>query len=141
VSNRAEAGIPIVLGYETKTAAFYPPEGLFLDASAIYDRSAGVPRFSLLDQRTTVILNGRTYTLTVNHSAAGEHLKLRAKRLAKSGFASMIHPFSASRRPQIYLLDPYDPSKIPLLMVHGLQSTPVAFAGLVNSFRADPEIR
>ena len=28
VSNRAEAGIPIVLGYETKTAAFYPPEAL-----------------------------------------------------------------------------------------------------------------
>ena len=26
-------------------------------------------------------------------------------------------------------------------MVHGLQSTPVAFAGLVNALRADPEIR
>jgi pimeloyl-ACP methyl ester carboxylesterase len=140
-SNGAEAGIPVVLGYETKTAPLYPPEGLFLDASAIYDRSGGTPRFSLLYQRTTVILNGHTYVLAVNHSAAGDHLKLRARRFAKSGFGSMIHPFSASRKPQIYLLDPYDPNKMPLLMVHGLQSTPVAFAALVNSLRADPEIR
>ena len=140
-SNGTEAGIPVVLGYETNTATLYPPEGLFVDATAIYDRSAGVPRFSLLVGRTTVMLRGRTYALAANHSAAGDHLKLRAKRFAKSGFGGMIHPFSASRKPQIYLLDPYDPNKIPLLMVHGLQSTPVAFAGLVNSLRADPEIR
>jgi len=139
--NGTEAGIPVVLGYETKTATLYPPEGLFVDATAIYDRSAGVARFSLLVGRTTVMLRGHTYALAANHSAAGDHLKLRAKRFANSGFGGMIHPFSASRRPQIYLLDPYDPNKIPLLMVHGLQSTPVAFAGLVNSLRADPEIR
>ena len=140
-SNVTEAGIPVVLGYETKTATLYPPEGLFVDATAIYDRSAGGARFSLLVGRTTVMLRGHTYTLAASHSAAGDHLKLRAKRFGHSGFGGMIHPFSASRRPQIYLLDPYDPNKIPLLMVHGLQSTPVAFAGLVNSLRADPEIR
>ena len=56
-------------------------------------------------------LNGRTYALAANHRAAGEHLKLRAKRFAKSGFASMVRPFSMSRKPQIYLLDPYDPNK------------------------------
>src|SRR5689334_14379188 len=53
----------------------------------------------------------------------------------------MIRPLSAQRRPQIYLLDPYDPTKIPLLMVHGLQSTPVGFASLVNALRNDPEVR
>jgi hypothetical protein len=53
----------------------------------------------------------------------------------------MIRPLSATRKPQIYLLDPYDPNKIPLLMVHGLQSTPVAFAALVNALRNDPEVR
>src|ERR1700730_16302958 len=53
----------------------------------------------------------------------------------------MLRPASMSRKPQIYLLDPYDPKKIPILMVHGLQSTPVAFATLVNAVRSDPEIR
>jgi len=95
-SNGTEAGIPVVLGYETKTATLYPPEGLFVDATAIYDRSAGVARFSLLVGRTTVMLSGHTYALAANHSAAGDHLKLRAKRFANSGFGGMIHPFSAS---------------------------------------------
>jgi hypothetical protein len=53
----------------------------------------------------------------------------------------MIRPLSASRKPHIYLLDPYDPKKRPLLMVHGLQSTPVGFAALVNALRNDPEVR
>jgi hypothetical protein len=140
-SNRITAGIPMVVGYETKNAPLYPPEGLFLDATAVYDRSADKPTFSILYQRTTVTLNGRTYLLAANHDAAGEHLKLRARHLADSGFASMIRPFSMLRNPQIYLLDPYDPNKMPLLMVHGLQSTPVAFAALVNALRADPMIR
>jgi pimeloyl-ACP methyl ester carboxylesterase len=88
-----------------------------------------------------VKLNDRTYALAANHTAAGDHLKLRAKHFAQSGFANMIRPFSGLRKPQIYLLDPYDPNKLPLLMVHGLQSTPVEFAGLVNALRADPVIR
>jgi pimeloyl-ACP methyl ester carboxylesterase len=88
-----------------------------------------------------VTLDGRTYPLAANHDAASEHLKLRAKHLAASGFASMIRPFSMLRKPQIYLLDPYDPNEMPLLMVHGLQSTPVTFAALVNALRADPVVR
>jgi triacylglycerol esterase/lipase EstA (alpha/beta hydrolase family) len=35
-------------------------------------------------------------------------------------------------------MQPYDPARIPLLMVHGLQSTPVSFANLVNDLSADP---
>jgi pimeloyl-ACP methyl ester carboxylesterase len=140
-SNEVRAGIPVLLGYETEKAPFYPPEGLFVDATAIYDRTNGQRRFSILSSVSEVKLNGRIYTLAADHTAAGDHLKLRAKRLAKSGFASMIRPFAGLRKPQIYLLDPYDPNKIPLLMVHGLQSTPVAFAALVNALRQDPEIR
>jgi len=140
-SNTMPAGIPMVVGYDTKNAPLYPPEGLFVDATAIYDRATGQPRFSILSNRSAVNLNGRTYALAANHTGAGDHLKLRAKHLARSGFANMIRPFSGLRKPQIYLLDPYDPNKLPLLMVHGLQSTPVEFAALVNALRADPVIR
>ncbi|MBV8814998.1 MAG: hypothetical protein JO271_10955, partial [Verrucomicrobia bacterium] len=134
-------GIPMVLGYDTKDARLYPPEGLFVDGTAVYGRVSGQPRFSILAGKSDVWLNGRTYPLASNHNAAGDHLKFRAKRFAASGFSAMIRPLLAPRKPQIYLLDPYDPDKIPLLMVHGLQSTPVAFATLVNALRNDPEIR
>jgi pimeloyl-ACP methyl ester carboxylesterase len=141
VAQPSEAGVPVVAGYDTRAAPLYPPEGLFVDATAIYDRPAEHPRFSIRYATTEVMLKGRTYRLAINPTGAGDHLKLRAKQLAKSGFAGMIHPASMSRKPQIYLLDPYDPNKIPILMVHGLQSTPVAFATLVNALRSDPEIR
>jgi hypothetical protein len=141
IASATDAGVPVVAGYETRQAPLYPPEGLFVDATAIYDRAAGHPRFAIRYKAGDVILNGRPYKLAAAPTGASEHLKLRARRLAKSGFAGMIRPFSMSRKPQIYLLDPYDPHKTPLLMVHGLQSTPVAFAALVNALRSDPEIR
>ena len=141
MASAADAGIPVVAGYDTREAPLYPPEGLFVDATAIYDRVAGRPRFSLRYRASKVTLNGRTYKLAADPTGAGDHLKLRAKRLARSGFAGMIRPSSMPRKPQIYLLDPYDPNKTPLLMVHGLQSTPVAFAALVNALRSDPVIR
>ncbi len=141
IAGPAEAGVPVVVGYDTREAPLYPPEGLFVDATAIYDRPAGHPRFSIRYATTDVMLKGRTYRLAINPTGAGNHLKLRAKAFAKSGFEGMIRPSSMLRKPQIYLLDPYDPNKIPILMVHGLQSTPVAFATLVNTLRSDPEIR
>jgi pimeloyl-ACP methyl ester carboxylesterase len=140
-SSGSQVGVPMVVVYETEGAPLYPPEGLSIDATAIYDRIHGQPRFTILSNRSDVLLNGRIYPLASNHNAAGDYLKLRAKRFAASGFAGMIRPFSALRKPQIYLLDPYDPNKIPLVMVHGLQSTPVGFAALVNALRSDPEIR
>jgi pimeloyl-ACP methyl ester carboxylesterase len=141
IASATDAGVPVVAGYETRQAPLYPPEGLFVDATAIYDRAAGRPRFTIRYKAGNVMLNGRPYKPAADPTGASEHLKLRARRLAKSGFAGMIRPSSMSRKPQIYLLDPYDPHKTPLLMVHGLQSTPVAFAALVNALRSDPEIR
>ncbi|MBV9272520.1 MAG: hypothetical protein JO333_01390, partial [Verrucomicrobia bacterium] len=102
-----QAGIPMVLGYDTKDARLYPPEGLFVDGTAVYGRVSGQPRFSILAGKSDVWLNGRTYPLASHHNAAGDHLKFRAKRFAASGFSAMIRPLLASRKPQIYLLDPY----------------------------------
>jgi pimeloyl-ACP methyl ester carboxylesterase len=44
-------------------------------------------------------------------------------------------------RTGIYLLEPYQPGKIPVLMVHGLLSSPLTWAPLFNDLRADPVLR
>jgi len=44
-------------GAPQEFAHLYPPEGLFLDVTAMYGRSARRPRFSLLAQETKVVLN------------------------------------------------------------------------------------
>ncbi len=136
-----ELGIPVLLEYDTATAPLHPPEGLFVNATAVYESPGRKRSFQLVTGQKTFDVEGHELPLAFDPSGAGDYLQTRAKDLASSGFRSMIRPTSMTRKPQIYLLDPYDPQKTPLLMVHGLQSTPVAFATLVNALRLDPEIR
>ena len=41
----------------------------------------------------------------------------------------------------LFLLEPYNPDKIPVLMVHGLMSTPETWVNMFNDLRGCPEIR
>lgn len=134
-------GVPLVLEYDTATDPTHPPEGLFVSATAILDPEPPRPALRLVDATSRTTLLGRDYALAYDPHAAGDELAEQARQLRGTGFRSMLRPLSLGRTAQIYLLDPYDPEKIPLLMVHGLQSTPVAFAGMVNALRADPVVR
>ena len=39
------------------------------------------------------------------------------------------------------MVQPYEPGKIPVLMVHGLWSTPMTWMEMFNDLRSQPEIR
>jgi pimeloyl-ACP methyl ester carboxylesterase len=41
----------------------------------------------------------------------------------------------------MFMVEPYDPQKIPVLMVHGLWSSPVTWMDMFNDLRSFPEIR
>ncbi len=41
----------------------------------------------------------------------------------------------------LYMLEPYDPERIPVLMVHGLSSSPLIWRNLINDLQIDPVIR
>jgi pimeloyl-ACP methyl ester carboxylesterase len=59
-------------------------------------------------------------------------------RLAYEGF------FRADRvrdRTGLVLFEPYEPGKIPVLLLHGLLSAPLTWAPLLNDLRADPVLR
>jgi pimeloyl-ACP methyl ester carboxylesterase len=132
------AGTPVVVRYQPPRISFYPPEGLFANGTAIYQKERGKAELRILTGVEKVRLGRREYDAAVEPVAAGERLNLLSKKLARSGFMNMVRPLASERKPKVYLLEPYDPDKIPLLMVHGLQSTPLAFAGLVNGLRRQP---
>ncbi len=46
--------------------------------------------------------------------------------------------FGPEIEPGLYMLRPYEPGKIPLVFVHGLSSSPVAFVQAINDFQNDP---
>jgi pimeloyl-ACP methyl ester carboxylesterase len=64
--------------------------------------------------------------------------QLDEQRLATLG---LLNPSAADEITGLYMLEPYRPGKIPVLMVHGLWSTPVTWMEMFNDLRSDPEIR
>jgi len=53
----------------------------------------------------------------------------------------LINPNSASDMRGLYMLEAFDPNKIPVLMVHGLWSSPETWTEMVNDLRSLPGIR
>jgi pimeloyl-ACP methyl ester carboxylesterase len=53
----------------------------------------------------------------------------------------LLHPEAAEALSGLYMLEPFDPEKIPVVMVHGLWSSPVTWMELFNDLRSDPTIR
>ncbi|KAA5535683.1 hypothetical protein FYK55_28350 [Roseiconus nitratireducens] len=55
--------------------------------------------------------------------------------------AGLLNPAEAEKKRGLYMLEPYDPKRIPVLMVHGLWSSPRTWMDMFNDLRSFPEIR
>ena len=132
-------GAPVLLEYDTSRAPIYPREGMFLSATAIYRRVQNQPHLSFIAADNRITLGRKSYPLVTDKNAAASMLVRRARRVAQSGLTNLLHP-EVRAKGEIVLSQPYDPNKIPILLVHGLQSTPFTFLQLVNALESDPEI-
>ena len=52
-----------------------------------------------------------------------------------------LRPDRADKISGLYMVQPYDPDRIPVLMVHGVWSSPMTWMEMFNDLQADPEIR
>lgn len=57
------------------------------------------------------------------------------------GLANLVRPGRFTGQPRIVFLRPFDPDKTPVVLVHGLLSTPGIWEPLVTQLLADPRIR
>ena len=58
-----------------------------------------------------------------------------------SATLGLRRPEEASEARGLYMLDPYDPDKIPVVMVHGVWSSLITWMEMFNDLRGSPEIR
>jgi pimeloyl-ACP methyl ester carboxylesterase len=88
----------------------------------------------------TVQVQGRSVPLETDLTTPLAYSLSRsdAYRLQYEGF---LFADKVQKRTGIYLLEPYQPGKIPVLFVHGLLSSPATWAKMYNDLRADPVIR
>lgn len=59
----------------------------------------------------------------------------------KSPTDGLLHPDKQEQMAGLYMLQPYQPGKIPVLMVHGLWSSPLTWMEMFNDLRSDPVLR
>jgi triacylglycerol esterase/lipase EstA (alpha/beta hydrolase family) len=96
--------------------------------------------FALPLYQDNVELNGHSYPLAADFSAAIA-LGLTREKPQKLGFARMVRPEKYADTARLARLQLYDPNRIPVIFVHGLQDTPASWTPMINSLRGDPEIR
>ena len=53
----------------------------------------------------------------------------------------LLHPGEARDLQGLYMLEPFDPDKMPVVMVHGLWSSPITWMEMYNDLRSDPLVR
>ena len=92
---------------------------------------------------------GRVQTVRTAHGdlplAADLETPLAATRVTGprlgAGIANLLRPGRFTGSPRIVFLQPFDPDKVPVVLVHGLMSTPRMWEPLVLDLLTDPEIR
>jgi len=125
---------------------YYPPKGLHTPVTLTMDsvaESGGVAKvtFSLrnpmLEQTTSV--GGRSFPVEADFSApVAVILNHQSEQvLGLEGF------FEADKREKtsgLFLSEPYDPKRIPVLLIHGLISVPMIWRDIIPELMSDPEI-
>jgi len=131
--------------------AFIPLEGQIAPATVLLtlepQHSAASRRsrratLAFYDPRKTRSINvgGVALPLAADFTTPYALLTGTAGNLERLGVIGLLQSEKALARQGLFLLEPYDPKKIPLIMVHGLRSSPLAWRELTNDLSGSPEL-
>ncbi|MEG1710063.1 MAG: alpha/beta hydrolase, partial [Acinetobacter sp.] len=87
-----------------------------------------------------VEMAGKTYPLAANFSTP-YGLWLAQNNLGKAAYLTLIDRDDHLTMPHLYMLEPYNPNKKIIVLVHGLASSPEAWIRLTNDIMGDPVLR
>jgi hypothetical protein len=130
---------------------FYPP-GLSFPVTAFMrvfpERSPGegqhVAQLELYDplNTTDISVDGRRVPLESDLTTPLAYsLNQKDLRELDSSTTGLLNPAQTEKLQGLYMLEPYQPDKIPVLMIHGLWSSPITWMAMFNDLRGAAEIR
>lgn len=90
-------------------------------------------------ETNSVVVNGQTIPLEADVTAPLAH-GLNDSSIWKIEYQQFFSPIERVKS-DIYLTNPYEPGKIPVIFVHGTVSSPIWWAEMWNTLRADPRMR
>ena len=140
---KAGLGAPLVAKRVADQAHDYAPTPHF------YYAATGIARFegsrcvlAIEDplRAESIRVGGRTFPLGADYTAPLA-LMLVEMQSEKLGLPRLLHPAKFAATTRIARLEPFDPDKIVVLLVHGLMSSPATWLPLINHLRADEDVR
>lgn len=87
-----------------------------------------------------ISLLGDEYPLAANFSAS-YGLWLAENQLNSVGYLNLLARKDATTLPKLFMLQPYDPNKRVIIMLHGLASSPATWVNLTNDIFNDATLR
>lgn len=117
--------------------AIAKPQGDRLD-SVLGSNTINIHLFNPYRQKTVEIFN-KSYPLSANFSA-GYAMWLGESHLNQLAILTMLQN-KATPLPELFMLEPYNPDKKVVIMVHGLASSPATWVNFTNNLLADPLLR
>jgi pimeloyl-ACP methyl ester carboxylesterase len=137
----AGLGVPLVVqrrrnDCDPVEARFFPEKSYFAATAVLrFDGPTPVLEFRNPLEAANVETDCGTLPLARDLSAPLAQSLDEAPRTYFSGF---IEPGQATTLSRLTFLDPYQPGKVPVVLIHGLFSDPLSWADLVNDLRAAP---
>lgn len=144
----AGLGVPLV-GWKKTTPVgvprppFLPPTGVpyLLTATLDFDGS-GAPVWQFIKrwQLDDIAVGTRRQPLAADWSAPNAFYWYMC-HLDEQKLLNIVLPELYTEETALYFLQPYDPTKIPVVLVHGLASSPDTFKTTINDLAPDPWFR
>lgn len=91
-------------------------------------------------QYHTTEVNLKPYTFTANYSVPFG-LWLSENNLGSAGYKTLLNREQNLIMPHLFMLEPYQPNKKIIVMIHGLASSPEAWIALTNNIMGDKVLR
>lgn len=115
--------------------------GVTAPVTALIDFIGNDATLTLIDPtlKTQSHIAGYTRTLGADFSAPLAYYPQKSELW--EGFMGAINVKKYMGITGLYMLQPYDPDRIPIIFVHGLISTPRMWRNAINEIETDPELR
>lgn len=142
----AGTGLPVVMRQSRpvgRPEPFLPPNGRYHPATLTADFS-GPRRVTLTFHHARYVqsarVNGEMRPLATDIPAAVTRA-IDKRFLSRFAFRGLLRPDNYMKVAGIYTVDPFDPKKIPVVLVHGFESAPHIWITVAQAIAADPVLR
>ncbi len=140
-------GIPAVAWRKTTPVgiarpAFFPPNGQPRNITLLLDFDKPVPQWKLSKRwvRDTYSVGSVPHDLAADWTAPVDFFWYMCD-LDNLRVQNVFLPERYTEETGLYFLQEYDPDKIPVIMVHGLVSSPDAYRDIINNLSPEPWFR